>query len=234
MAESDQDNTGTTEQPADAYKEALAQITNPEGNQKYKDVTTALESIKPKDTMILQLQEEVAEAKLKQMELEDTLSKKESAEELVRKVMENQRQQQNTDTPTGEDAEKTIDIGELVRQELKGLQAEDSKKTNRTRVASVLAESYGDKANDVLASKMKELDISPEFFKGVIEQSPLAALELLGLKAKAKAAPVKPQGSVRAESFSETAPEAASSVMLATSKEQGALWDRLMQEAQAS
>lgn len=234
MAESDQDKPEastedvTTEQ-VDPYKAVLAQITNPKGDQKYADALTALESIQPKDDMIVQLQEEIAEAKLKTLEMEDELSKRDSTEELVKKVMEN-RNQPDTDTPTGVEAEKKIDIGELVRQEILGISAENSRVSNRERVASALAEQFGDKANEVLATKMAELQVSPEFFKGVIEQSPIAALELLGLKTKQAIAPVKPQGSVRAEAFSESAPTPHTSVMTLSTKEINASWDKMMEE----
>lgn len=240
MAESDQDNTEvdanatTTTETTDPYKDVLSQITNPEGSQKYKNALTALESIKPKDDMIVKLQEEIAEAKLKTLEMEDELSKRDSTQELVKKVMENRQQQQNTDTPSGEDAEKKIDIGELVRKEMAASRAEDSKAANRQTVASQLAETYGAKANDVLAGKMVELNVTPEFFTSVIEQSPAAALELLGMKAKAKAAPVKPQGSVRAESFSETTSDKLPSVMLADTAEINASWEAHMKEVLAS
>jgi len=240
MAESDQGksevdaNAPTTTEITDPYKDVLSQITNPEGSQKYKDALTALESIKPKDDMIVQLQEEIAEAQLKTLEMEDELSKRDSTQELVKKVMENRQQQQNTETPSGEDAEKKIDIGELVRKELAGIKAEDSKVANRQSVASELAEQYGDKANTILANKMAELKVSPEFFTSVIEQSPAAALELLGMKTKARAAPVKPQGSVRAESFSETTPSGHSSVMIADSAEITASWEAHMKEVLAS
>ena len=238
MAESDQDNSETsvedvaTEQ-VDPYKTVLAQITNPKGEQKYADALTALESIQPKDDMIVKLQEELAEGKLKTLEMEDELSKRDSTEELVKKVMEN-RNQQSTETPSGDEAEKKIDIGELVRQEILGISAENSRVSNRERVASALAEQYGDKANEVLTTKMEELQVSPEFFRGVIEQSPVAALELLGLKVKPKAAPAKPQGSVRADSFSQSTSEGHSSVMLADSAEISASWDAHMKEVIAS
>lgn len=215
----------------DPYKDILSQITNPEGNQKYADPLTALQSIKPKDEMIVSLQAQIAAAALKSEELETELASRTSNEELVRQVMENQQAPEpQAATPAAKEAGQEIDIGELVRREVAGLRKEDTKVANRSTVASALADKFGDKAKEVLETKMTELGISSKFFAEVSEQSSDAALALLGITAQAPATPAKPLGSVRAEQFNQPAPAEFKPVLSSSMAEQTRLWDQLVAE----
>ena len=81
---------------------------------------------------------------------------------------------------------------------------------------------------------MTELGVTPEFFKSVIEQSPNAALKLIGEDADIKPlVPAKPQGTVNPVNFNEQPPTVHKSVVLGSTQDQNKLWETLMAEANA-
>jgi len=233
MSEPNQGENNEETPTPNPYEDVLAQITNTSGEPKYKTVEKALESIKPKDEFIETLTTKATELEQEVARLTEDLSKRQTTEELVNKVMENQNPQNTEETPSGEAPE--INIGELVAAEIAKIQGQDQAKSNRETVATKLAETYGDKASEVLASKVGELGITPEFFKGVIDQSPAAALRLIGEDADIKPlVPAKPQGTVNPVNFNETPTPAKKSVMAGTTQDVVGLWDTLMAEAKAS
>ena len=177
-------NQGEATPQANPYEDVLAQITNPAGKPKYDSVEKALESIKPKDDFIDTLTVKATELEQENAVLKADLSKRETTEEMVNRVMENQNKPNAQETPGGEAPE--INIAELVAAEINKINSGNAEKSNREAVANKLAETYGEKASEVLASKMTELGVTPEFFKSVIEQSPNAALKLIGEDANIK------------------------------------------------
>jgi len=230
MPESNQDEVTPETPAANPFEDVLATITNHSGKPKYDTVEKALESIKPKDDFIETLTVKATELEQENAALKADLLKRETTEEMVNKVMEKSNQQNVQETPDGEAPE--INIGELVAAEIAKIQGQDQAENNRKAVATKLAETYGEKASEVLASKMAELGVTPEFFKGVIEQSPNAALKLIGEDADIKPlVPAKPQGTVNPVNFNETPAEPKKSVMMGSQKEVVKLWDDLMAEA---
>jgi hypothetical protein len=155
------------------FADQLASITSPEGTQKYSTVEDALKGAGHAQTYILQLQDELAQAR-------DSASKATAMTD----VMEALKQTNTvTETPTvtglGEE-----DASKLFQKMFSDQKVQASNQANELEVSKSLIEQYGDKAKEIITSKATELGVSADYFKELARTSPAAAKQLLGLTTK--------------------------------------------------
>lgn len=159
--------------PNALFADQLASITSPEGTQKYATVEDALKGAGHAQGYILQLQQELAQAK--------EASNKAAA---MTDVMEALKQTNTaTDIPTvtglGEE-----DAAKLFQKMYSDQQVQAKNQANELDVSKSLIEQYGDKAKEIITSKASELGVSAEYFKELSRTSPAAAKQLLGINVK--------------------------------------------------
>lgn len=186
---SDQSVTGQETAPqSDPYADLLAEITNEDGVQKYKDAQDALVGLKNAQEHIRKLQQENTEYR---SELDKRLSAAQVLEELKTRNKPDEK-------PSHEFSPEVIQ--ELVDKRLEARTKEQVAKDNVKKVNEVLTAKFADKAKEVVDAKARELGLSPESLKQLSAESPNAVLALFGAAStKQDAVPGKPQGSVNTE-----------------------------------
>lgn len=175
----------------DPYAAVLSSITNASGETKFQSVDVALQSIQPQSEHINRLEAE-------NKELREAAVKSQTAEEIVQKLLTEQK-------PAGEPpAQPTLDQDGLVKLMADVIKANETDKVqanNQQQFTKHVVDTYGDKAEETLNSRRKELGISQEFLNEMIAQSPKAALQSLGLKEAAPSTPGAIQGSQNTSNF---------------------------------
>jgi hypothetical protein len=176
----------------------LSSIKNEEGNPKYKDVPTALEALKHSQEFIAQLRSESEALKAKLTNQESELGKQTAVEDFVSQLQSSMKPQETApEQPSERPASLTVDDLDrlLAERESKKLQ-----ETNINTVKTKIATAYGDKANEFLTNKAKELGMSIEDLASLSAKSPQAALSLLGQTGATPAGNVQ-RGSVNSASL---------------------------------
>ena len=199
------ENGNIQEPSVDIFGDQLSMITNDDGTQKYQDVATALSSIPHAQSHISTLEKEKDDMALK-------LNEQIAANELLKKSVNNPAEQTQL---SAEDLSKALDVALNAREEA------STKADNLDVVTKVFKSTYGDKAQEQMATLAAANGVSPDFLKGLSETSPIALLKLAGLSDNITQTSVqKSQGSINTDGFQEPAPKQVKPVMGAsTTKE---------------
>lgn len=191
------------QQEAANFARILENIKRDDGTQKFDKVDTALESIQPKDDHIKNIEAENAK-------LKEDIAKFGSQEEILKKFLENRTPAEEAQ-PASEPLDKGT-VNEMLAELLDKRDADNIAQVNVRKVAQALADTYGDKATEVMTAKAKEMGISEDFLKDIIAKSPEAGFELLDLKPVDKA-PANLSGSQNAENFNKAVLQKPKSVL---------------------
>jgi len=182
---SQSNDTNTQETPApssdDLFADKLTKIVNEKGEPKYKDVESALEALSHSQNFIETLKSEKAEIENKLNELSAELDKRESVEDVVKRLTErtNNTAPNTVDQPKegGLDESKIVD---LVNSVLKQQSEQSLAQQNIARVSKTLTETFGDKAKEVIQSKAKEIGSTPQELRDLSASKPELVLKLFG------------------------------------------------------
>jgi hypothetical protein len=150
------------EASGDAYAEFLASIKTKEGTQKYKTIPEALIGASHQEMHIARLEEE-------NKELRGVSEKVSKLEELIARLSGEKPADKPVVTKP-EDTEKVV-LGLLERREQEARERE-----NRYSVLTTLRDKFGDKAEEVLATKAKDLGLSLSDLGNLAARSPKAVL----------------------------------------------------------
>lgn len=155
--------------------------------KKYATVQDALRSIPHAQAHIAKLESE-ARAK------DEAIAKARALEEVYEALTSNRQASADLLPQAGFDA-ATLDV--VLEQKLKEREASQKRIENIKTVEAAIKGKYGDKAQDVVVEKAKELGVSTKFIEDIVAYSPKAGLELFGFKDE-KAAPqsASPAGNV--------------------------------------
>lgn len=204
---------------AATLESTLAGIKREDGTQKFENANTALESIKPKDDHIKDLETQVATLKA-------DLERAGTQEEILAKFIGNKTP---VEAPKPEATQLDPDTVKTMLTELIDTRDANAKSdANVKKVAQELTKVYGDKAPDIISSIATKMNITEDFLKEVIAKSPEAAFEILGLTKAEGAAPANLSGSHNTEGFNKAAPTKPKSVlgdMFITENEVKDCWD---------
>lgn len=169
------------------------------------------------DTLKAELQQE-RDARIK---AEAEAAKRQSAEEILKQLKEPTRLEEESKTPNLAD----VDIKELVKNVLKEQSAEERNKQNLTAFNTKLAELFGGERESKFKEKAVEVGLSPKFVAELAQQSPDAALKVLGLDGMKKpVAPSAPNGSASSASVRVQDPNSRRAYWDAMKKEKGLQW----------
>jgi len=190
--------TPTQESTSDAFNTLLASIKNPEGNQKYDSVETALKAVPHAQEHISNLEAELAEAR-------EELTKRKTAEELVKQLEEQRTHgQQETPEATGIDSSQ---LAQYIDAHISNRESTSVAKANVQHVIDTMTAAMGDSAQSKYDSIAKDNNMSIDTLNTLAATSPAAVLRLAGLGDKPKTVPnPSTRGTVNTEALEAAAP----------------------------
>jgi len=169
-----------TQPQTDIFADKLNNIRNEDGKPKFNSTEQALESIPHSQEFIKTLKSEKQEIEDELQKLRVELDKRDSVEEAMRKLTENQPNQAESITPqvnTGLDEDK---VRELLADALGQDNARKVSDQNLLSVQANLIEKFGDKAQEVIQAKAVELNTTPAELEKLARTNPAMAMGLLG------------------------------------------------------
>lgn len=170
-----------TAQPSnDALATLLSGITNESGEQKYKDVPTALEALRASQEFIPQLKNQTSDLSAENERLKAELAKRQTVEETIASL--------NPQTPPAVEPEAAPPAAQgLTAEDVEALlnqrAAASTAKSNLESVQNALTSRYGDKTNEAIEARAKELGMTTKALGTLAGSSPEAALALFGAAA---------------------------------------------------
>jgi len=188
---SDQDNLFKTTPPKDTtqaetppssetntFVDQLKSILNENGEQKYKDIPTALGALTHSQQHIATLEAEKATREKEITAMREELSKTKSVEDFVSQLTTSQGTSAET-TKSKEvfDPEKVV---EIVNRQLQATQEATLQQENLNTVLRSLKEKFGDKAAGVIKQRAAELHTTPDQLEKMSKDNPYLAISLFG------------------------------------------------------
>lgn len=158
----------------------LASVKNENGEQKYRTVEDALKALQHSQTYIPELKNSLTQTQAQLQEAQAQAAKITELEKALDALTQNNRSQEIT--PQGLSEEQ---IADLVTRTLSKSQQQAVAKENHTKVVSIMAAQFGDKAEALFYGKAQELGMSKEEINALAAKAPQAALKLLGVDAAA-------------------------------------------------
>lgn len=177
-------NQNQTPNSDGSFTDLLGSIKNESGEQKYKDVQTALNALRHSQDFIPQLRTENETLKSQLSNLQAEVERLKTIEQSFAQLT-SQNQQQATQQPTGITAD---DVTNLVSQAIAQRETQATQKSNINSVVTKLQEVFGTEAQNHFYGKAQELGMSNEEMNILAAKSPQAVFKILGIDAK-------PQGS---------------------------------------
>lgn len=170
-----ENQTPPVQQPA--FNDLLASIKNEQGENKYKDVPTALDALKHSQDFIKQLKEERDRLAKEREELLSQNEKLKTVEDTVFKLTSQQQQQQTTPPVISEEV-----VANLVQETLTKREQAQVQQANVSKVVNQMQASFGENAEKAFYDKASEIGLSPLQINTLAAQSPQAVLRLFGLE----------------------------------------------------
>jgi hypothetical protein len=158
-----------------AFTDQLSMIKNENGEQKYDSVNKALDALAHSQAYIPQLKSEVETKDAEIAKLREELSKREAVGEVVEKLTAQQAQPEPTPQVSGLNEQDVLNLVQNFSQQQAQQQTAAS---NEKLVSDALFGQYGDKTQEVVATKAAELGMTVEALQGLSQTSPQAALQL--------------------------------------------------------
>lgn len=180
---SDQDsifnNTNTANPPTSEEGNKPSEFKLPDGvsefvgeGKKYASVEDALKSVPHAQSHISNLEKELAE-------LREQVDKVRNIEEVLAKMEEKANKSNDSETTTSVEVDEEA-IAKLVESTLTKRQQQELADANILAADKGMKEVYGEKAQEVLVSKAKDLGLSVEDLMKTAARSPKAFLSLMG------------------------------------------------------
>lgn len=154
----------------------LADIKNPNGEQKYRSVQDALYALRHSQEYIPTIKNEVAQRDQEIADLRKQLAGVETLRETVEQLTRNQEKKT---TPSASIDEETI--ANIVGNQITALEQTRTAQSNQREVVKTLADKYGDKAQDVFYEKATQLGLSPADLESLAARSPQAVKALFDI-----------------------------------------------------
>jgi hypothetical protein len=164
--------------PEPTFADKLKGITNEAGEQKYRDVDTALDALGASQQYIPQLQSELDATKAEAMALKAEIERMKGFNEAIESLQTPQQAPQEHQ-PAGLDEEKAAELFEQMVAKREQKQMLDK---NITAVAKAMQEKFGEKAEEMFYGKAQELGMSREAINSLAGTSPAAVLAYFGTK----------------------------------------------------
>lgn len=177
-----------------SLEDLLAGIRNENGEQKYKDVATALQGLKNSQQFIETLKREKREVEEREARARAELEKMGTIDDYVNRL------KPQTATPNSEP--KTVEtkglseeqVAQLLEQRLTAREMEQTKAANLQQIENHLTQTHGDQAVEFLKTRARELNMTVTDLKELAQRTPSAALQLLGASPNKPANPTQSSG----------------------------------------
>lgn len=134
-------------------------------------------------------------------QLKEELDKAVPAEKVLEEIKTKQSEVSEENTNSGLNPE---DIDSLLEQKLEHREAQKSAEANILAVDAKVREVYGDKAQDFIDAKARELGFSKEDLGAMAAKSPQAFFNLVGMNAQSKGTASVVESTVNTETMSQT------------------------------
>lgn len=182
-----QDTTGSQQSPQqdntpkqDPYADLLTSIVNERGEQKYKDVDTALKALGHSQEFISNLQRENEELKQKREAEEAEQTRMDQVEDALKRLAESQ--QSNQPTPQEFQGLTEEQIGSLLEDRLSQHEKQKIAQGNVQKVSEAIKAQFGEKTKETVAQKAQAYGLSMEEFEQMAAKSPQMVLDIFGVK----------------------------------------------------
>jgi len=169
-----QENTPPASQ--DNLADLLKGIVNDQGQQKYSSIPEALKGLDNAQKFIQQLLSEKAAVEAEAASVKAELEQRASLEDVISKISTPKTESLPTPSAIGSD-----DIEKLVANAIEKKQQQTMAESNLQNVQEQLLAKFGDKTQQVIREKAKELGLTPEQIGQMAQQSPKAALTLFSV-----------------------------------------------------
>ena len=190
-----------TPNPNDDLNTILSEIKNDKGEQKYKDVKTALDALRHSQEFIPSLRSELDNVKT---ELEQARAERERIKELEAAVL---RLSQNDELPNSNQNVKSVseeEIARIVQDTLSKTHRQNQESTNVSTVVNRMRDTFGSDADKVFYQKAQEAGLDREQINELSKKSPAAVFRILGVQEAVKNQPVGlPNSGVNSSGFSQ-------------------------------
>lgn len=169
----------------DPLKDLLGSIKNEQGEQKYKDVETALKALQESQTnFIPTLLKEKKELEARLGETAEELTKRKTLEELTEALKAQPKQPEQAAASTPAEAPQSVanpevDIEKLLETKLAQREQASQESKNYTSVVSEITSKYGDKAAEHIQNTAAKLDTTVKELEALARKNPKLALSLL-------------------------------------------------------
>lgn len=179
------EDNGTPETPAQPHsgslEDKLKDIRNESGEQKYKDVETALEALKNSQQFIEQLKREKREIEERHNKTQSELEKMGAIDDYVKRLQpQNAPADPQKETPKGDGGLSEERVAQLLEERLSAREQQLVQAANLKQVEDQLKQTYGDNSATFLKQRATELSMSITDLKELAMKTPSAALALLG------------------------------------------------------
>ena len=162
--------------PSSAFDTILADIRNPNGEQKYRSVQDALYALRHSQEYIPTIKNEVAQKDQEINELRNKLKEVDTLRETVEALTRNQELKTTPSNPIDEET-----IANLVGNQITAIERTRTAQANQRDVVESLSAKYGDKAKDVFYEKANQLGLAPEDIEALAARSPQAVKSLFNI-----------------------------------------------------
>lgn len=193
------------------------QLTFKVGEREF-DVNSATTKIQAADEHISRIEQENAEAKAELAKLQAQLEQSTKLDDALAQLRQQQASTQNVQEPVETPTVSEEQIGAIATKQMEQYLAEQ-RVAQEQQAAQTLAEStyretgeqltavYGDKVDEVMAEKAKELGISTEAIYNMAKQPATAKMLLETMKANVPQTQATPSGSINFAGQHGTAPD---------------------------
>lgn len=167
---------GSATPPANDLGALLSNIKNENGEAKYKSLEDAIRALDHSQRYIPDLKTQLTGAQSKIATLEEQLNKFSNIEESVQRLLAKEQNSNGNPAPVAGLDEQAV--MRLVQQSLQQSKSAEMAEANFRLVNENLVKKFGDKARDVVATKARELNTTPEALQGLAKENPQLVLTL--------------------------------------------------------
>lgn len=173
----DQETPENKTDDTNPYANQLQAIKNESGQPKYDSVEKALEALNHSQEYIPQLKADVEAKDAAIAELKEKLAQAAAVEDVVNRLKEGQELPRK-EQPSAEKGLSQEDVLAVVQEFTAKQAAESAAANNEASVSKALLGKYGDKTQEVVERKAKELNISVDSLREMSQNSPAVVLSL--------------------------------------------------------
>lgn len=112
-------------------------------------------------------------------EMRKELDQRLTAEDLLKKITEKSTP---APSPDNQPKKEDIDVNKIVDEKLSAFEAKRRAEANQRAFEDTLRDRLGDDFKTIVNKRAQELDLGPEFVRGLIAQNPTAAIALFDAK----------------------------------------------------